>query len=212
VFSAHIRRTIERSRSHAASHLTNDLTELIGIGMLTLNSKLTNLVSDKLLSRLNEVWSFFLTGIVPYLEGTFLPLSTDPMLRQISSSRKSGSDYDRIDVRRLAFIAFRDHIILPLYPRLLALLETGSSGHASGHAHAKRLQMFSLLASVHSADESQKAVEVLLERSRTGGSQNASKHEMQPPKHHLEVDSDDESQANFRSHSNSLSSNPVRVP
>jgi hypothetical protein len=178
--------------------------------MLTLNSKLTNLAQEKLLSRLNEVWSFFLTGIVPYLEGTFLPLSTDPILRHISSTRKSGTDSEkRIDVRRLAFVAFRDHIIIPLYPRLVALLDAAPSTF-SAHAQAKRLQMFSLLASVHSADEAQDAVEALLERSRLGGPQSPAKREMPErgtgwSKSNLEGDSDDETHGSLRNQPHPLS-------
>ena len=48
-------------------------------------------------------WSFFSTTL-PYFEAVFLPLKQYPELG--------------IDIRRQVLIAYRDYVILPLYPRL----------------------------------------------------------------------------------------------
>ena|SRR5579859_3868751 len=48
-------------------------------------------------------WSFFSTTL-PYFEAVFLPIKQFPDLG--------------IDIRRKVLIAYRDYVILPLYPRL----------------------------------------------------------------------------------------------
>jgi HbrB-like len=48
-------------------------------------------------------WSFFSTTL-PYFEAVFLPFKQFPELG--------------IDIRRKVLIAYRDYVILPLYPRL----------------------------------------------------------------------------------------------
>lgn len=141
--------------------------------MITLSSKLSpQLLTDdeRLLRRLTEVWGFFWIGVLPYLEGIFLPLRWDREWLNVEAKGKTkatalattaGSVYNglasagaaanggsftgsspnlsnsvpplsssspafdpeepSIDVRRLALMAFRDHLILPIYPRLARL-------------------------------------------------------------------------------------------
>lgn len=48
-------------------------------------------------------WSFFSTTL-PYLEAVFLPLKQYPELGT--------------DIRKKVLVAYRDYVILPLYPRL----------------------------------------------------------------------------------------------
>lgn len=82
----------------------NDLTDVLAMGMLTLNTKLINLSDEKLLVRIvslslrisvtqwltlhpkTEVWNFFFIGCLPYIEGIFLPLRTDTSIRQIQAA------------------------------------------------------------------------------------------------------------------------------
>jgi hypothetical protein len=85
----HIRKTLERSQTHAIESLTLDLLSLTSTGTLTLNSKLQGLDDQRLLLRLVEVWTFFLGQVLPYCEGCFLPLRTDPALRNLVAT--SGS-------------------------------------------------------------------------------------------------------------------------
>lgn len=126
--------------------LTSSLTDLISIGCLTLTAKLSpappaqNLTDEKFLARLNELWSFFWTGVLPSLEATFWVMRTDERLRATTSTT-AGSSRDRsrstperseIDVRKLALIGFRDHLILPQIERISHLFrEVCDSGGPS---------------------------------------------------------------------------------
>ncbi|GAA5986126.1 hypothetical protein JCM10908_006421 [Rhodotorula pacifica] len=134
--------------------ITADLTDLIRIGLVTLANKLsppsaatttsseTRPISDeKLLARLNEIWLFFFTGVLPHLEGVFWVLRSDDRLRAAAAttgeaaSRSSSSSTaaaagtsgahaladTRIDVRRIALIEFRDCIIHPEMDRLIPI-------------------------------------------------------------------------------------------
>ena len=64
-----------------------DLTDLIRTGLTTLAHKLAPpapaqpLDNGRLLARLNEVWLFFYTGILPHLEAVFWVLRSDERLR-----------------------------------------------------------------------------------------------------------------------------------
>ncbi|GAA6046973.1 hypothetical protein JCM3770_003458 [Rhodotorula araucariae] len=108
-----------------------DLTDLIRMGLTTLAHKLappapaSALGDDRLLARLNEIWLFFFTGILPHLEAVFWVLRSDERLRaavgrapQPGRHREEG----RIDVRRIALIEFRDQILHPEMDRLVQLL------------------------------------------------------------------------------------------
>ena len=73
----HIQSTLTRlgnNSSRAIDALTADLRELIGNGMLTLGAKVGGVEDGKLVARLVSIWLFFFSGVVPYVEGVFLPL------------------------------------------------------------------------------------------------------------------------------------------
>ena len=126
--------------------ITADLTDLIRIGLVTLSNKLSPpmtssttrpISDDKLLARLNEIWLFFFTGVLPHLEGVFWVLRSDDRLRaavgESEAGRTTGSDGSgtpygaqgfadtRIDVRRIALIEFRDCIVHPEMDRLVQI-------------------------------------------------------------------------------------------
>lgn len=78
-----------------------------------------------------EVWNFFFIGCLPYIEGIFLPLRTDALVRAIvgntgtsngrsmSFTSSTGRDaVEVIDIRRIALRAFRDHLVLPIVDRV----------------------------------------------------------------------------------------------
>jgi hypothetical protein len=123
------------------------------MGMLTLNAKLVDLSDEKLLIRVvsislpslsldirlcqslqTEVWNFFFIGCLPYVEGIFLPLRTDPALRPPnatgsmrslhSASSNANRGLEAIDIRSIALRSFRDHLILPIVDRVSFLDET----------------------------------------------------------------------------------------
>jgi len=132
---AHISTVVARSPSRAISTLEQEIKALLSIGMVTLNVRLTESSDQRLLPRLTETWELFWHGILPYVEGIFLPLQTEKPMQQLARTPKTnrpssptvadepGSlSIQSIDVRVLALRSFRDSILLPLCPRLQALL------------------------------------------------------------------------------------------
>ncbi|MBW0498257.1 hypothetical protein O181_037972 [Austropuccinia psidii MF-1] len=238
--SQHIHKTIADSPSKSISKLNSDLNELFTAGISILNNKLQadNLSNNRLLIRILEVWHFFFTAVLPYLEAIFLPLMTDQDLMSVIESKnnkvlqerlqqqhllqqattntsllasssssllrpnsrnlqtqprhrsatnqltKSDETLQEIDIRRLALAAFRDHLILPIFPRLyllFSLLYDPSLSHKhsilnlspeiqSEQIHFKRLQMIGLLCSVQSDDSKQSSMEEFSKLIRLGKS------------------------------------------
>lgn len=150
--------------SLVAGLITADLTDLIRIGLITLANKLSpamassstltgNPLSDqKLLARLNEIWLFFFTGVLPHLEGVFWVLRSDDRLRaavgESEAGRTTGSSTppnqngfadSRIDVRRIALIEFRDCIVHPELDRLVDIFASYSPIEAPLHVSAQSL-------------------------------------------------------------------------
>ncbi|GAA5897456.1 HbrB domain-containing protein [Sporobolomyces salmoneus] len=128
--------------------LIADLTDLVRIGCSTLSTKLspptsmgnppnspspipTILTDQKLVERLNEIWLFFYTGILPQLEAVFWVLRCDDRLRaavggtgmERNEERTRARGEGRIDVRRIALIEFRDGILHPEMDRLTGIFE-----------------------------------------------------------------------------------------
>ncbi|BGP18600.1 hypothetical protein JCM10213v2_006666 [Rhodosporidiobolus nylandii] len=115
--------------------LAAELTDLIRLGCNTLSAKLSPpspafpLSDGRLLSRLNEIWLFFFTGILPHLEGVFWVLRCDHRLRAAAGDTwqdrerqgRTGRAEGRIDIRRIALIEFRDQILHPEFQRLKRL-------------------------------------------------------------------------------------------
>ncbi|BGP42226.1 hypothetical protein JCM10449v2_006231 [Rhodotorula kratochvilovae] len=110
--------------------VTADLTDLIRMGLTTLGHKLAPpapapaLGNERLLARLNEIWLFFFTGILPHLEAVFWVLRSDDRLRAAvgrAPCTAQERDEGRIDVRRIALIEFRDEILHPEMERLVPL-------------------------------------------------------------------------------------------
>ncbi|GAA5876935.1 hypothetical protein JCM8547_006314 [Rhodosporidiobolus lusitaniae] len=104
--------------------ITAELTDLIRLGCATLSAKLSPpspafpLSDERLLSRLNEVWLFFFTGILPHLEGVFWVLRSDDRLRAAIGDTGRARAAGKIDIRRIAMIEFRDQIVHPEFERL----------------------------------------------------------------------------------------------
>ncbi|KAH7108185.1 HbrB-domain-containing protein [Auriculariales sp. MPI-PUGE-AT-0066] len=126
----HVNDSVVKRPSRAFATLENDLKELIGVGMLTLNSKLTSLDDEKLLPRLVDLWGFFWDQILAYVEAVFLPFQTEPILLSLGKARAQEAGA-RIDVRELTLRAFRNDIIYPIYPRLATRLSMVDAGDFS---------------------------------------------------------------------------------
>ncbi|TFK75319.1 HbrB-domain-containing protein [Pluteus cervinus] len=169
----HIQSVVSSSPSKALSTLESDAAELIVLGMVTLNAKLTGVDDEKLIGRVVEIWRFFWDQVLTYVEGALLPLQTDPLLsslyrtpkshratspgRQASKGSISSSSVfqssSAIDVRTVALRAFRDKVIVPLFSRLYnRLVATSRQGdfHESTANQKPRLQQMLLVLSSQS--------------------------------------------------------------
>ncbi|TIC18677.1 HbrB-domain-containing protein [Wallemia mellicola] len=144
----HIKDTIARSKpSRVIESLSSDFNALISNGMLTLRAKLSQHVdegSERLATRLTEIWTFFFGQVLPLLEGVFLPYSTDDHIQALSKSStvnsvkaNEGSNHNHsysidsdnlkskhstvasvMNVRKSVLRGFRDQLIIPLFSSL----------------------------------------------------------------------------------------------
>ncbi|KAI0320759.1 HbrB-like-domain-containing protein [Amylostereum chailletii] len=165
----HIQTVVSNSPPKAVATLESETSDLIASGMDTFNGKLAGVGDDKLVGRVVELWGFFWDQVLPYVEGVLLPLQTDELLltlyrtpkshRASSPSRQNGkgsmsmSNYNplstsQIDVRTLALRSFRDKIILPIFPRLHARINTQKQENfTEGHTYPRLQQMLLVLVS-----------------------------------------------------------------
>ncbi|KAG8956269.1 hypothetical protein FRC04_004346 [Tulasnella sp. 424] len=143
----HLVAVVSKAPSRAISTLENDLVDLISTGMITLNAKLNGKKDEELLNRVVELWNFFWTQLLPYIEGVFLPLQIDQLLVNLSrtprvvrpTSPVDSMDRDSsppnqstltsapIDVRTLTLRSFRDALILPVFERLHLLIASAQT-------------------------------------------------------------------------------------
>lgn len=112
---------------------------------------------------------------------------TASVAASILAGAANGMDLQRIDVRKILLLVFRDQVLMPIYERLfylfahlseldpafLAVHDASSSAAAGGHDGIKQvslrlLQMISVLASILSEDEAQEAMNNLLRALRLG--------------------------------------------
>src|SRR5205085_655557 len=81
------------------------------------------LPDEKLIPRLVEIWGFTFGTVLPYFEAVFLPLQQEfrgtGAVMSLREAREAwGETEERLDIRRMCLISFRDNIILPLHSRL----------------------------------------------------------------------------------------------
>ncbi|KAG8973286.1 hypothetical protein FRB90_009973, partial [Tulasnella sp. 427] len=181
----HLVTVVSKAPSRAISTLENDLVDLISTGMITLNAKLTGKKDEELLNRVVELWGFFWTQLLPYIEGVFLSLQIDPLLMNLSrtprvvrpTSPVDSTDRDSppphqstltsapIDVRTLTLRSFRDAIILPVFERLHILsasLPTKEKDARNEHNQPRFQQMLLVLTSIQTPSVSLSMNEVPL--------------------------------------------------
>lgn len=156
--TSHITATFARYSSPARvlGTLTADLKDILGSGMLTLEAKLHSVDSDKLVGRVVEVWVFFWTAIVPYVEGIFLPLILDPRIvdaAAVQQAEAAGATTTTtttaratthaIDPRQHLLSLFLVALLHPHLPRILPLLAPPRP--LPSPAHLARLQQMALI-------------------------------------------------------------------
>lgn len=107
------------------SHVLEDLTELFETGIRSLDNSLASLTDEKLIVRLTELWVFFFSDVLPYLEAAFLPISiawgVDASL-YLPSSKESQSPSQYLSIHTLSLKCYRDILILPHQVRLRKIL------------------------------------------------------------------------------------------
>jgi hypothetical protein len=154
----HISVVVSDAPHKAISNLEGDVSELLTLGMLTLEARLKG-PDDGLPVRVVEVWRFFWDNILSYMEGALLPLQTDPMLASLHRKNKldrerAGSRSDSIshstalsgyliDVRTIALRLFRDKLLLPISKPLAAAMVQSKT--PLGAYEQKRMQQMLLI-------------------------------------------------------------------
>ncbi|KAL0640716.1 hypothetical protein Q9L58_000020 [Maublancomyces gigas] len=185
----HIKRCYDR---RSPGQLIDDVRDLLDTGMLTLDPTLPTHTDEKSISRLVEIWSLLFGKVLPYFEAVFLPLQQEfKGVGTIMSAKESREFFgvlvdtdglaDRLDVRRLVLMSFRDNVVLPLHEKLRMLfskltLDFSISQTEITHNAGRMLQCVSVLSSVLTADDAQNKIDELaktlkhnwLSRGRTG--------------------------------------------
>ncbi|KAF3933413.1 hypothetical protein ABW19_dt0208755 [Dactylella cylindrospora] len=179
----HIKRQVEKK---AAILLIDDVRTLLDQGMCMLdNSSLSKMTDVRLIPRLVEIWNFVLGTVLPYFEAVFLPLQQEfKGIGSVLTAREArdawGITDQRLDIRRMTLISYRDSVILPLYSRLHAIfsklqLDFDALPNVT-ETVGRVLQCVSVLSSLLSNDDKQAKMDELaktvkhnwLSRGRTG--------------------------------------------
>ncbi|KAK6535328.1 hypothetical protein TWF694_001791 [Orbilia ellipsospora] len=181
----HIKRQVEKK---SAILLIDDVQTLLDHGMAMLDnssSSLSKLTDLRLVPRLVEIWNFVFSTVLPYFEAVFLPLQQEfkghgAVMSDREAREVWGAPDQRLDLRRMALISYRDTIILPLYSRLHTIfsklqLDFDALPNVT-ETVGRVLQCVSVLASLLSNDEKQAKMDELaktmkhnwLSRGRTG--------------------------------------------
>ncbi|KAF2752848.1 HbrB-like protein [Pseudovirgaria hyperparasitica] len=152
--SVHIRRCIQKRNPVA---LIEDLRELLQTGFLSLDQTLRHVPDDRLVTNLVEMWVIVFTTILPFLQAVFLPLDLEFKGRGPLMTSREASDFwaavpsnansssidphtptigEKLDVRRIVLLTFRDSVLLPRNDTLMSIfsrlsLENLSAGIAS---------------------------------------------------------------------------------
>ncbi|ORY50729.1 hypothetical protein BCR33DRAFT_712724 [Rhizoclosmatium globosum] len=143
--------------NESAARSTNiraDLNELVQNGAVILGKKMVIAGEETLVPRLLDLWSFFFATVVPYMQGSFVPLKE--RLKQTEGPAVAAT----LDVRTLTLIAFRDQIVIPYSGRLEAILPilfAELSEKRFIDISSRSIQMFSVLQSVRSKPNDEKA-------------------------------------------------------
>ncbi|CAH7682305.1 HbrB-like-domain-containing protein [Phakopsora pachyrhizi] len=139
--SQHIHKTIADSPSKSILKLHSDIVELFSNGIITLNYKLQpdTLSSERLLFRLVEVWHFFFTGVLPYLEGIFLPMMTDQSLISVIESKNNKVLQEKLQQQHLLQQATTNAGLLSSSSSSILFRSSNNSSSRSGSSSTNQL-------------------------------------------------------------------------
>lgn len=109
-----------------ARDIISEFLELTKAGMVKIDFQLQGLADAKFMPRLNELWQFFFSQVLPYWEAVFLPLQLEFEGSGQVLSPKSAANYwgtllespEHLNIRRMTLIAFRDWVMIPISDQL----------------------------------------------------------------------------------------------
>ena len=129
--SVHIQRCVQK---RAPSIITEDLSDLLRTGLLSLDQTLRGIPDDRLVPHLVEMWLFVFGFILPYMQAVFLPLDLEFKGHgTVMNTREAaefwgyipdsadGTGENELEVRRIVLLSYRDSIILPRHDTLKAI-------------------------------------------------------------------------------------------
>ncbi|KAK9457881.1 HbrB-like-domain-containing protein [Dipodascopsis uninucleata] len=166
----HVKRRISE---HDPTTLINDVKDLLNTGISGFESSLgtwsRNASETQMMGFVSDVWQYFYTTVLPYIQAVFLPLqmefqgvgsllTSDEAKRFWERSRSSSSYFK--NVRLLALMIFRDNVILPLSQRITVLLVDVLDLPAR-ELVGKLQQCISILSYVRSKDDNQRKINEL---------------------------------------------------
>lgn len=155
-----VRLYLKKTSQDDPVNILSDVRDILDLGTDSLDGSLQKLGDEKLIPRLIELWQFYFCTVLPYFEAVFLPLQ-----QQLYSKMSMAKRGQLIDIRRLALVAFRDNIILPLWGQLETVFSTVrlsfDSTRGIEETAGEMLQCVSVLASILSEDDKQKSMDEL---------------------------------------------------
>jgi hypothetical protein len=151
----------------------NEFRNFLRIGILNMDQGLSRVSDDKLIGKLVETWMFFFSQVLPYLEAVFLPLQLElegtGQILSLADAKEYWSSLlekqENLTIRRYILIAFRDHLVIPLSPRLQELttrMNLDFGGTEFTGTAARILQCTNILSAIQSGDENQVKIDTLV--------------------------------------------------
>ncbi|EPY51348.1 TORC2 subunit Bit61 [Schizosaccharomyces cryophilus OY26] len=164
-------------RERTMDLFTSHLDSLFPKATSKLSESLSPIPEEVFLSKLLEIWLFFLSSILPYIEGIFLPIKTklfdiqEKALLPYEINEFCSTNREKLNVQRLMLTAFRDYMILPATDRIQRIInkqsETSARSDQLTSAYARLFQVLSMLASIHSNDQYEKELVNLASKVRS---------------------------------------------
>ena len=128
--SVHIQRCVQK---RAPSIMTEDLSDLLRTGFLSLDQTLRGIPDDRLVPYLVDMWLFVFGFVLPYMQAVFLPLDLEFRGHGTVMNSREAAEFwgfipdstngaeNELDVRRVILLSYRDNILLPRHDTLKAI-------------------------------------------------------------------------------------------
>ncbi|KAJ3326027.1 hypothetical protein HDV06_002412 [Boothiomyces sp. JEL0866] len=139
--------------------ISTDLNVFFKTGMIILANKLNAVQMEVLPTRLADLWTYFYSNVIPYVQGALIPLRNSPKMQY-----NGPNGPEKVKIRRMLLLAYLNFVIWPMKSRLQEMLLTRISCLPNGGTDVagKLTQMFSTLASSSAHLEQQNGMFQLL--------------------------------------------------